>query len=54
VADLVAQSLVPPKVPFSVTRGVAAEPERLVALHASGMLHDEEFRAAKARIIHSG
>lgn len=34
--------------------GVAAELERLVALHASGMLDDEEFRAAKARIIHGG
>ena len=31
--------------------GVAAELERLVALHSSGMLDDEEFRAAKARII---
>ena len=35
-------------------RGVAAEIERLVALHSSGMLDDEEFRAAKARIIRSG
>jgi hypothetical protein len=34
--------------------GVAAELERLVALRASGMLDDEEFRAAKARIIHGG
>ena len=34
--------------------GVAAELERLVALHSSGMLDDEEFRAAKARIIHGG
>jgi hypothetical protein len=33
---------------------VAAELERLVALHASGMLDDEEFLAAKARIIHGG
>ncbi len=32
--------------------GVAAELERLAALHSSGMLDDEEFRAAKARIIH--
>jgi hypothetical protein len=32
--------------------GVAAELERLVALHSSGALDDEEFRAAKARIIH--
>ena len=31
--------------------GVAADLERLVALHSSGMLDDEEFRAAKARII---
>ena len=37
-----------------VTTGVAAELERLVALHSSGMLDDEEFRAAKARIIHGG
>ena len=36
------------------TTGVAAELERLVALHSSGMLDDEEFRAAKARIIHGG
>ncbi len=35
-------------------RGVAAELERLAALHSSGMLDDEEFRAAKARIIHGG
>jgi Short C-terminal domain len=34
--------------------GVAAELERLAALRASGMLDDEEFRAAKARIIHGG
>jgi hypothetical protein len=34
--------------------GIAAELERLVALHASGMLDDENFRAAKARIIHGG
>lgn len=32
--------------------GVAAELERLAALHESGALDDEEFRAAKARIIH--
>ena len=32
--------------------GVATELERLAALHSSGMLDDEEFRAAKARIIH--
>lgn len=31
--------------------GVAAELERLAALHTSGMLDDEEFRAAKARVI---
>jgi hypothetical protein len=31
--------------------GVAAELERLAALHSSGALDDEEFRAAKARII---
>jgi len=31
---------------------VAAELERLTALHESGTLDDEEFRAAKARIIH--
>jgi hypothetical protein len=34
--------------------GVAAELERLAALHSSGMLDDEEFRAAKARILHGG
>jgi hypothetical protein len=34
--------------------GVAAELERLTALHDSGALDDEEFRAAKARIIHGG
>jgi hypothetical protein len=34
--------------------GIAAELERLAALHSSGMLDDEEFRAAKARIIHGG
>ena len=34
------------------SKGVAAELERLAALHSSGMLDDEEFRAAKARIIH--
>lgn len=33
---------------------IAAELERLTALHASGALDDEEFRAAKARIIHGG
>ena len=31
--------------------GLAAELERLAALHASGALDDEEFRAAKARIV---
>jgi hypothetical protein len=34
--------------------GIGAELERLAALHSSGMLDDEEFRAAKARIIHGG
>jgi hypothetical protein len=34
--------------------GVAAELERLTTLHESGALDDEEFRAAKARIIHGG
>ena len=34
--------------------GVTAELERLAALHSSGALDDEEFRAAKARIIHGG
>lgn len=34
--------------------GIAAELERLAALHASGTLDDEEFRAAKARIINDG
>jgi hypothetical protein len=34
--------------------GVAAELERLAELHSSGALDDEEFRAAKARIIHGG
>jgi hypothetical protein len=34
--------------------GIASELERLTALHASGALDDEEFRAAKARIIHGG
>jgi hypothetical protein len=34
--------------------GVAAELERLAALHSSGALDEEEFRAAKARIIHGG
>jgi len=33
--------------------GVASELERLAALHKSGVLDDEEFRAAKARILHS-
>lgn len=33
--------------------GVAAELERLAGLHSSGVLDDEEFRAAKARIIKS-
>jgi hypothetical protein len=32
--------------------GVAAELERLAALHESGALDDDEYRAAKARIIH--
>ncbi len=31
--------------------GLTAELERLAALHTSGALDDEEFRAAKARII---
>lgn len=35
----------------SVQAGVAVELERLAALHSSGALDDEEFRAAKARII---
>lgn len=34
--------------------GVADELERLAALHSSGVLDDEEFRAAKARIIGGG
>ena len=34
--------------------GVAVELERLAELHSSGALDDEEFRAAKARIIHGG
>lgn len=40
--------------PAQKATGVAAELERLVALHVSGMLDDEEFRAAKARIIRGG
>ncbi len=31
--------------------GVAAELERLAALHSAGVLDDEEFRAAKSRVI---
>ncbi|MDH5333862.1 MAG: SHOCT domain-containing protein [Thermoleophilia bacterium] len=31
--------------------GVAAEVERLAALHASGALTDDEFAAAKAALI---
>jgi Short C-terminal domain len=31
--------------------GVATELERLAALYASGVLDDEEFRQAKARIL---
>jgi hypothetical protein len=31
--------------------GIAAELERLAALHASGVLDEDEFRAAKARIL---
>lgn len=31
--------------------GIAAELERLAALHASGVLDENEFRAAKARIL---
>jgi len=34
--------------------GIAAELERLTTLRASGALDEEEFRAAKARIIHGG
>jgi hypothetical protein len=34
-----------------VGTGVSAELERLAALHSSGMLDDDEFRAVKARII---
>jgi len=33
---------------------VAAELERPVALHQSGALEDQEFRAAKARILRGG
>jgi hypothetical protein len=33
---------------------ITSKLERLAALHASGALDDEEFRAAKARIIHGG
>lgn len=33
--------------------GITAELERLAALHASGVLDDDEFQAAKARIIRS-
>lgn len=33
--------------------GIAAQLERLAALHASGALDDEEYRAAKARLIGS-
>jgi hypothetical protein len=34
--------------------GLASELERLTALHEAGALDDEEFRAAKALIIHGG
>ena len=44
----------PEEVAGSGQDGVASELERLVALHASGALDDEEFRAAKSRIIHDG
>lgn len=43
----------PEKVTGSSGGGVAVELERLAALHASGVLDDEEFRQAKARIIGS-
>jgi hypothetical protein len=36
------------------SNGIAAELERLAALHSSGLLDNEEFRAAKARIIGAG
>lgn len=42
----------PPDADSQDSKGVAAELERLAALHSSGMLDDEEFRAAKTRIIH--
>jgi hypothetical protein len=38
----------------AVHDGIVFELERLTALHESGALDDEEFRAAKARIIHGG
>jgi hypothetical protein len=37
--------------PAPAQGGVVAELERLSAMHKSGALNDEEFRAAKARII---
>jgi hypothetical protein len=44
----------PPPADSQDDGGVAAELERLAALHESGALDDEGFRAAKARIIRGG
>jgi hypothetical protein len=49
-----AEGAAPPEGAARWDIGVAAELERLVALYSSGMLDDEEFRAAKARVIHGG
>lgn len=45
------QAAARPSAPSGNQVGVAAELERLVALHQSGALDDDEFRAAKRRLL---
>lgn len=44
----------PADAPAAAQDGITAELERLAALHASGVLDHEEFKAAKARVIQGG
>jgi hypothetical protein len=49
--NALADAATQPETPGHDDTGIAAQLERLAALHANGALNDDEYQAAKARII---
>jgi hypothetical protein len=49
--NTLADAATQPETPGHDDTGIAAQLERLAALHANGALNDDEYQAAKARII---